>query len=95
MQSNSYMNSCFSISAARCGKDDGKYDLIGGSAIINSEGYILAEAKTVEDEVVVHEIDLQECWAGKEKTFNFAKHRRLDAYSMMTEQVGVNEPELL
>lgn len=38
-QANSYMNACFSISAARCGLDDGKYDLIGGSAIVNPEGH--------------------------------------------------------
>lgn len=67
MQSNSYMNACYSISAARCGKDDGKYDLIAGSTIVDPEGYIVAEAQTIEDEVVVAEIDLEKCWPGKEK----------------------------
>ena len=67
MQSNSYMNSCFSISAARCGMDDGKYDLIGGSAIISPEGHILVETKGKEDEVIVAEIDLEDCRQGKEK----------------------------
>ena len=67
MQSNSYMNSCFSISAARCGLDDGKYDLIGGSAIVDPQGHIIAEAKTKEDEVVFAEIDLEECRQGMEK----------------------------
>ncbi|MCJ1223544.1 hypothetical protein MMC12_000186 [Toensbergia leucococca] len=67
MQSNSYMNSCFSISAARCGMDDGKYDLIGGSAIVSPEGHVLVEAKTKEDEVIVAEIDLEDCRQGKEK----------------------------
>ena len=67
MQSNSYMNSCFSVSAARCGMDDGKYDLIGGSAIVSPEGHILAEAKSKEDEVIIAEIDLEDCRQGKEK----------------------------
>ena len=67
MQANSYMNSCFSISAARCGLDDGKFDLIGGSSIVGPEGHILAEAKGREDEVVIAEIDLEECQQGKSK----------------------------
>ena len=67
MQANSYMNSCFSISAARCGLDDGKYDLIGGSSVVSPEGHILAEAKGKGDELVVAEIDLEECQQGKSK----------------------------
>lgn len=65
MQCNSYANSCFSISAGRCGMDDGKYDLIGGSSIVDSDGHIISEAKTVDDEVVLAEIDLGECQRGK------------------------------
>jgi predicted amidohydrolase len=67
MQSNSYMNSCFSISAAKAGSEDGKYDLIGGSCITSPEGQILAEAKTKADEIVFAEIDLEDCRQGKEK----------------------------
>ncbi len=67
LKANSYMNSCFSISAARAGYDDGKYLLIGASCIVDSEGHIRAEAKTRDDEVVVAEIDLEEAREGKEK----------------------------
>lgn len=67
MQSNSYMNSCFSVNAARCGLDDGKYDLIGGSSIVSPQGRILKEAGGIGDEVVVVEIDLEECAQGKAK----------------------------
>lgn len=94
-QANSYMNACFSISSARCGVDDGKYDLIGGSSIVSPEGHVLAEAKTKEDELVVAEIDLAECRKGKEKTFDYARHRRVEAYGLITEQTGVTEPPLL
>lgn len=66
-QANSYMNACFSISAARCGLDDGKYDLIAGSSIVSPEGHVLAEAKTTGDELVIAEIDLEDCRQGKEK----------------------------
>jgi predicted amidohydrolase len=67
MQANSYMNSCFSISAAKAGLEDGKHDLIGGSCITSPEGHILAEAKGKGDEIVFAEIDLEDCRQGKEK----------------------------
>ena len=95
MQSNSYTNSCWSISAARCGLDDGKYDLINGSGILDPQGKIVAESKTKGDEVVVAEIDLDECYAGKAKTFDFDRHRRVEHYRILTEQTGVVEPPLL
>lgn len=96
MQSNSYMNSCFSISAAKAGLEDGKFDLIAGSCIVDPEGHVLAEAKTRDDEVVGPvEIDLEECRQGKEKTFDFVRHRRTETYGLITEQTGVVEPELL
>ena len=67
MQANSYMNSCFSITAARAGLDDNEFGLIGGSAIVNPQGHIVAEAKSTGDEVVLAEIDLEDCRQGKEK----------------------------
>lgn len=66
-QANSYQNACWSISAARCGKDDGKYELIAGSMIVSPEGHVVAEAKGKGDELVVAEIDLGDCRQGKEK----------------------------
>jgi len=94
-QGNSYMNACFSISSARCGLDDGKYDLIGGSAIVSPEGHVVAEAKTTADELVVAEIDLNDCRQGKEKTFDYGRHRRIETYGLIDKQTGVVEPPLL
>lgn len=94
-QSNSYMNACWSISSARCGKDDGKYDLIAGSAICDPEGHIVAEAQTEGDELITATIDLEDCRQGKEKTFDFARHRRIEAYGLINQQAAVSEPELL
>ena len=70
MQSNSYMNSCFSICAARAGLDDGKYPLIGGSCIVSPRGHVLATASTEDDEVVLAELDLTDCRPGKETVSN-------------------------
>ena len=66
MTGNSYMNSCFSISAGKAGVEDGKFDLIRGSMITSPEGYVVAEAKTKDDEIVFAEIDLEDCLPGKE-----------------------------
>ncbi|KAF2163111.1 hypothetical protein M409DRAFT_68733 [Zasmidium cellare ATCC 36951] len=95
MQSNSYMNATFSVCAARCGMDDDKYNLIGGSCIIDPEGKILAEAKTKGDEVVFAEIDLDACRQGKTRTFDFARHRRVEHYGRIVGQTGVVEPPRL
>lgn len=95
MQSNSYMNATFSVCAARCGMDDGKYHLIGGSCIVDPEGRIVAEAKTKEDEVVFAEIDLDACRQGKTKTFDFERHRRVEHYQRIVQQTGVVEPPRL
>ena len=89
MQSNSYMNSCFSISAARCGLDDGKYDLIGASGIVDPQGHILAEAKTKEDEVVFAEIDLDDCRQGKEKV-SHAIHFVLDEARLRSNRLSTS-----
>ncbi|PIA98168.1 N-carbamoyl-D-amino acid hydrolase [Cercospora beticola] len=95
MQSNSYMNATYSVCAARCGLDDGKLGLIGGSCIVDPEGRILAEAKTKGDEVVLAKIDLERCWQGKTKTFDFERHRRVEHYGRIVEQTGVVEPPRL
>ncbi len=95
MQANSYMNSCFSISAAKAGLEDGKHHLIAGSCITDPEGHIIAESKGKDDELIIAEIDLEECRQGKEKVFNFEQHRRTEQYGLITKQTGVREPELL
>lgn len=96
MKAHSYTNACFSVSAARCGLDDGRYDLIGGSCITGPEGELLAEATTPDqDEVIIADCDLDACRPGKERTFDFARHRRVEHYTRITDQTGVVEPPKL
>ncbi|KAL6236503.1 hypothetical protein BDW75DRAFT_250054 [Aspergillus navahoensis] len=95
MQAHSYTNATFSVSSARCGNDDGKYPLIGGSMIVDPEGRIIAEATTVADEVIIADCDLELCNAGKKRTFDFDRHRRVEHYGILVEQTGVVEPPLL
>ena len=51
----------FCITSARCGWDDGKFELITGSMVVDPNGHIVAENKTDGDEVVVADIDLDAC----------------------------------
>lgn len=82
----------FLITSARCGVDDGIHPLISGSMIVNPEGHIVAENKTEEDEIIWADIDIDACLQGKQKTFCFEKHRRIEHYGILTQQAGVVEP---
>ena len=82
----------FCITSARAGNDDGRHPLIPGSMIVDPEGYIVAESKTEDDELVIAEIDLDACKQGKERTFNLGKHRRPEMYERIVETNGVVPP---
>ncbi len=90
-QANAYMNATWAVAVAKAGNEDGS-GLIGGSCIVDPNGVIVAEAKTLEDEVIVADCDLDACRQGKDKMFNFAAHRRPHCYGRIVEQVGVVEP---
>ncbi len=93
VQSNAYMNATWAVAVAKAGNEDGS-GLIGGSCIVDPNGLIVAEAATLEDEVVVADCDLDLCRQGKEKMFNFAAHRRPDQYGLITSRAGVVEPPM-
>jgi len=92
MQSGAYQNSSWVVGVAKAGVEDG-FPLIGGSLIANPDGKAVAEATTEEDELIVHECDLNDCTFGKKTIFDFARHRRIEHYSIITEQTGVIEPQ--
>ncbi|MSP48607.1 MAG: N-carbamoyl-D-amino-acid hydrolase [Alphaproteobacteria bacterium] len=91
-QANAYMNSTWAVAVAKAGEEDG-YGLIGGSCIVDPQGRIVAEAKTLADEVLVADVDLDACAHGKKMMFDFGAHRRIGAYGAITSRVGVVEPE--
>ena len=95
VQHGSYSNACWSINVAKCGMEDGKYPLIGGSCIVDPDGEVVIEAKTEGDELLVWECDLDFCKRGKGKVFAFERHRRPEHYGIMVEQTGVKEPDFL
>ncbi|CAJ2510133.1 Uu.00g060330.m01.CDS01 [Anthostomella pinea] len=93
-QAGSYHNACWSINVGKCGEENGQW-MIGGSMIVDPNGRVVAESETLGDELVVAGIDLALCRKGKDRVFNFERHRRVDQYGILLEQVGVKEVPLL
>ena len=69
--------------------------LIGGSCIVQPSGEIVAQAMTLEDELVTATADLDLTRLGKETIFNFARHRRVEHYDIITSQTGAEIPSEL
>jgi hypothetical protein len=80
------------VATAKAGIEEG-CSLIGGSCIIAPTGEIVALARSVGDELIVADCDLSLCTYGKETTFAFSKHRRIEHYGLIASQTGVVEPE--
>ena len=93
MQASAYQNSCFVVATAKAGVEDGCM-LIGGSCIIQPSGEMVALASSVGDELITSSCDLDLAKMGKETVFNFAKHRRIEHYGIITSQTGVVEPAM-
>ncbi|GIT25977.1 MAG: N-carbamoyl-D-amino-acid hydrolase [Gammaproteobacteria bacterium] len=92
MQAGAYQNSTWVIGVAKAGDEDG-HELMGGSAIIAPSGEVVAQCITLEDELVVADCDLDLCHFGKQTVFDFARHRRIEHYGLITEQTGVVLPD--
>src|SRR5262245_22330603 len=91
VQAGAYQNSTWVVAVAKAGNEDG-HALIGGSLIVNPDGEIVAEAATEDDELVVADCDLDATIFGKETTFDFKRHRRIEHYGRITSQTGVVLP---
>ncbi len=91
LQAGAYQNSTFVVGVAKAGDEDG-HPLFGESCIVSPDGEIIGMAKTEEDELVIAEIDLDDCNFGKTTIFDFARHRRVEHYGRITGQTGVEPP---
>lgn len=92
VQSGAYQNSTWVVATAKAGLEDG-HPLTGGSLIVDPNGKIIAETKTEDDEMIVHACDLDACNFGKQTIFDFARHRRIEHYGLITGQTGVKVPD--
>jgi len=91
IQAGCYQNATFGVGVAKAGNEDG-FELMGHSIIVNPQGEIMAMATSWDDELVVADCNLAMCELGRNTIFNFAKHRRLEAYTRITNQTGSAAP---
>ncbi len=91
MQAGAYQNSCWAVAVAKAGSEDG-HPLIDGSIIVDPDGKIVAETMSEADELLVHDIDLEATRFGKTTIFDFARHRRIEHYGLITSQTGAVPP---
>jgi len=87
-QAGAYQNSTWVVAVAKAGDEDG-FPLMGGTVIVDPQGLIVAETKTEGDELITHACDLDQAQFGKKTIFNFAAHRRVEHYGLITSQTGV------
>ena len=59
MQAGAYQNGTWVVGVAKAGREEG-VDMLGGSAIVSPNGEIVAQARSVDDEVVVAACDLDD-----------------------------------
>lgn len=86
-----YQNACFGVATAKAGTEDG-HELFGHSIIVNPQGEIMAQATSWGDELITADCDLGMCELGRTTIFDFAAHRRPEAYGRITQQVGSAAP---
>jgi predicted amidohydrolase len=91
MQAGAYQNATWVIGTAKCGTEEGSR-MVGQSAIIAPSGEIVAQAVTLEDEVITARCDLDMGKRYRETIFNFAKHREPQAYGLIVERKGAIPP---
>lgn len=92
MQAGAYQNSTWVIGVAKAGNEDG-HELMGASAIIAPTGEVVVQCQSLDDELAVADCDLDDCNFGKQSVFNFAAHRRIEHYGLITKQTGAIPPD--
>ncbi len=91
MQAGAYQNATWVVGVAKAGVEEG-CDLLAGSCIVSPAGEIVAQASTRDDEVFVAKCDLEQSQFSKREMFNFAIHRRIEHYKLITERTGAIPP---
>ena len=92
MQAGAYQNATWVVGVAKAGIEEG-VEQIGQSCIIAPSGEVVAMCSTLGDELVVARCDLDQSRIYKETSFNFAAHRRIEHYGLITERAGSVPPD--
>ena len=91
MQAGAYQNATWIIGTAKCGTEEGS-KMVGQSVIIAPSGEIVAQAISLDDEIITARCDLDLGQRYRETIFNFAKHREPEAYRLIVERKGAIPP---
>ena len=92
MTAGAYQNATWVVGVAKAGDEDG-HPLMGGSIMVDPNGYVVVRADTEDDELIVYACDMDACNFGKTTIFDFGRHRRIEHYQRIGTQVGVVLPE--
>ncbi len=91
MQAGAYQNATWVIGTAKCGTEEGS-KMVGQSVIIAPSGEIVAQAISLDDEIITARCDLDLGKRYRETIFNFAMHREPEAYRLIVERKGAIPP---
>ena len=83
LQAAAYQNGTWIVGVAKAGREE-KCDLIGGTCIVAPTGEIIAECKTLDDELIHAECNLERCKEIQENIFNFNLHREPNNYKLIS-----------
>jgi hypothetical protein len=84
MQAGAYQNGTWVAAAAKGGTEEG-VESLAQSVIIAPSGQIVAQAVTIDDELITARCDLDWCRHYKETLFDFDRYRRPEVYGPITE----------
>ncbi|MBV9861869.1 MAG: N-carbamoyl-D-amino-acid hydrolase [Alphaproteobacteria bacterium] len=87
LQAGAYQNAAWVLAAAKGGAEDG-HAMIAGSVIVAPTGEIAAQAMSEDDELIAATLDLELGEYLRRTVFNFARHRRVEHYRLITERTG-------
>lgn len=83
LQAGAYQNGAYVIGTAKAGMEEGSM-LLGQSCIVAPTGEIIAQASTIEDELIVATLDLDRCDEIKKNVFDFELHRQPQHYGLIS-----------
>jgi predicted amidohydrolase len=91
LQSGAYQNATWVVATAKAGREEGS-DLIGGSCIVAPTGEIVAESKTLGDELIIYDCDLDLGGYLRAGIMNFERNRMIEHYQRIATQRGTIPP---
>jgi len=90
-QAGAYQNGTWVVAVAKAGVEEGCM-LIGGTCIVAPSGEMVAITQSLGDELLAYTLDLDATIPIKTTIFNFAAHRRIEHYGLITERTGAILP---